>query len=64
MANLKERTERTESQMSLLLRKEAYPYDYVDSPDKLQETRRLPLLTFDNVLTGESITYEDYTHAK
>ena len=49
---------------TLLLRKGVYPYDYVDSPDKLPETQLPPLLAFDNVLTGESITDEDYTHAK
>ena len=50
--------------MLFLLRKGVYPYDYVDSPEKLQETQLPPLLAFDNILTGESITEEDYTHAK
>ena len=34
------------------------------SPDKLQETQLPPLLMFDNMLTGESFTDEDYTLAK
>ena len=50
--------------MLLLLRKGVYPYDYVDSPDKLQETQLPPLFTSDNILTGEFITEEDYTYAK
>ena len=48
----------------LLLRKGVYPYDYVDSPAKLEE-RALPTKTeFYSVLNQEAISDADYHHAQ
>ena len=51
------------NQLSLLLRKGVYPYDYVDCLKKLDEESLPPKEAFYSKLTGESITYEDYQHA-
>lgn len=51
-------------QNELLLRKGVYPYDYVDGPEKMQQTA-LPLReAFYSVLKDEHVTAEDYDHAK
>ena len=50
-------------QNELLLRKGVYPYDYVDGPEKLQETSLPAKDAFYSVLKDEHITEEDYTHA-
>ena len=47
------------NQVSLLLRKGAYPYDYVDCMKKLDETSLPPKDAFYSKLTGEGITDED-----
>ena len=52
------------SQLSLLLRKGVYPYDYVDCMRKLDEARLPPKEACYSKLTGEGITYEDYKHAQ
>ena len=52
------------NQLSLLLRKGVYPYDYVDCQKKLDETSLLPKEAFCSYLTGEGITDEDYWHAQ
>ena len=51
------------NQLSLLLRKGVYPYDYVDCLKKLDETSLPPKEAFSSKLTGEDITDEDYRHA-
>ena len=48
------------NQLSLLLRKGVYPYDYVDSMKKLDETSLPPKEAFYSKLTDEGITDEDY----
>ena len=53
----------TGNQLSLLLRKGVYPYDYVDCIYKLDETSLPPKDAFYSKLTGEGITTEDYQHA-
>ena len=53
-----------DNQLSLLLRKGAYPYDYVDCMTKLEETSLSQKETFYSKLTGEDITDEDYQHAQ
>ena len=50
--------------LSLLLRKGAYPYDYVDCIKKLDETSLPPKEAFYSKLTGEYMTDEDYQHAQ
>ena len=48
----------------LLLRKAVYPYDWVDSIDKLSETL-LPLKeSFFSKLNDEGISDDDYSHAQ
>ena len=51
------------NQLSLLLRKGIYPYDYVDCLKKLDETSHPPKEEFYSKLTGEGITDGDYQHA-
>ena len=51
------------NQLSLLLRKGVYPYDYVECLKKLDETSLPPKDAFYSKLTGEGITDEDYLHA-
>ena len=46
----------SDNQLSLLLRKGVYPYDYVDSIKKLDETSLSPKEAFYSKLTGEGIT--------
>ena len=52
------------NQLSLLLRKGVYPYDYIDCLKKLDETSLPPKESFYFKLTGEGITDEDYRHAQ
>jgi len=47
-----------------LKRKGVYPYDYVDSVDKLAETALPPKEAFFSKLNDEQISDEDYEHAK
>ena len=51
------------NQLRLLLRKDAYPYDYVDCMKKLDETSLPPKEQFYSKLTDESITDENYQDA-
>ena len=49
------------NQLSLLLRKGVYPYDYVDSVKKIDETSQLSFKrSLYSKLADERITYEDY----
>ena len=48
------------NQLSLLLRKGVYPYDYVDCMKKLDETSLPPKEAFYSKLTGSGIADEDY----
>ena len=52
------------NQLSLLLRKGVYPYNYVDCMKKLDETSLPPKEAIYTKLTGEGITNEDYQHAQ
>ena len=52
------------NQLTLLLRKDVYPYDYVDSMRKLDETSLPSKDAFYSKLTNEEITDEDYQHAQ
>ena len=49
---------------SFLLRKGVYPYDYVDSPTKLNDTELPGKEHFYSKLNDEHISDEDYTHAQ
>ena len=50
-------------QLDLLMRKGVYPYDYVDSLDKLSETRLPSKEAFYSKLNKAHISDEDYEHA-
>ena len=52
------------NQLSHLLRKGVYPYDYVDCVEKIDETSLSPNEAFYSKLMGEGITDEDYQHAQ
>ena len=51
------------NQLSPLIRKGVYLYDYVYCTKKLDETNLPPKDEFYSKLTGEGITDEDYQHA-
>ena len=40
-----------------------FPYEYVDSVEKLRETRLPPRESFYSSLTGETVSEADYAHA-
>ena len=50
--------------LSLVMRKGVYPYEYMDSLERLDETKLPPKEAFYSKLTGEGISNEDYEHAK
>ena len=47
----------------LLTRKGVFPYEYVDSADRLNETSLPPRASFYSSLTGEIVSESDYRHA-
>ena len=53
-----------ERQFNLVRRKGVYPYDYVDSVDKLTDTSLPTKEAFYSRLNEEDISDEDYEHAK
>ena len=48
----------------LLLRKGVYPYEYIDSFDRFDETQLPPIDKFYSSLTDESIKQKEYDHAQ
>ena len=50
--------------INLLLQKGVYPYEYMDSFDRFQETELPPIGKFYSSLSDESITKKDYQHAQ
>ena len=53
-----------EEKLSLVKRKGVYPYEYMDSLERLNETKLPPKEAFYSKLMGEGISNEDYEHAK
>lgn len=53
----------TEEKFDLLCQKGVYPYDYMDTADKLNETKLPPKNLFYNQLNDQHITDEEYAHA-
>ena len=51
-------------QRDLLLRKGVYPYEYIDSVDRLSETELPPKSAFYSKLNDSDISDEDYEHAQ
>ena len=54
----------TGDKLSLLTRKGVYPYEYMDSLERLKETQLPPREAFYSRLNDEGISDEDYLHAK
>ena len=52
------------NKFSLLLRKGVYPYEYMDSSEKFNETKLPDKESFYSELNKEGITDEDYVHAQ
>ena len=50
--------------MDLLLKKAEYPYDYMDSLKRLDESQLPPKEAFYSKLSGKDITDDDYKHAQ
>ena len=48
----------------LIRQKGVYPYEYINSIERLNETQLPPIEAFYSVLKGESITKEEYEHAQ
>ncbi|XP_035208985.1 uncharacterized protein LOC118183516 [Stegodyphus dumicola] len=53
-----------EGDLSLLLKKGIYPYDYIQSFEMFEETALPPPAAFHNSLTDEEISASDYEHAQ
>ena len=53
-----------EDKLSLLVRKGVYPYEYMNTPEKLKATELPPKETFYSRLNDEGISDEDYEHAR
>jgi hypothetical protein len=51
-------------QLQLLLKKGVYPYEYVDSPERFNETQLPPKEAFYSQLNGAGISDEQYGHAQ
>jgi hypothetical protein len=53
-----------ESQKKLILSKGVYPYEYMDSYERFNETELPPIEKFYSTLSESHISQEDYEHAK
>ena len=49
--------------LNFLIRKEVYPYEYMDSWERFDETKLPPIEKFYSSLLGSNISPEDYEHA-
>ena len=54
----------TGDKFNLVKRKGVYPYEYMDSLERFNETKLPPKESFYSRLTGEDISDEDYMHAR
>ena len=52
------------NKFSLLLRKSVYPYEFMDSWEKFNETKLPDKESFSSQLNKEGITDDDYAHAQ
>ncbi|KYM93403.1 hypothetical protein ALC62_15993 [Cyphomyrmex costatus] len=50
--------------LSALTRKGVFPYEYVDSVERLNDTRLPPRESFHRSLTGDTVSESDYAHAE
>ena len=53
-----------DDKLSLLTKKSIYPYEYMNSSEKLKETQLPPKEAFYSRLNDEGIIDENYTHAQ
>ena len=53
-----------EEELDLLTRKGCYPYEYMNSLEKLKETQLLPKEAFYSRLNDEGISDENYAYAR
>ena len=53
-----------DDKLELLTRKGVYPYEYMDTLEKLKETQLSPREAFYSRLYGVGISDEDYAHAQ
>ena len=58
------RVNHNDEQFRLLLRKEVYPYEYMSSWDKFEETKLPPKYAFHSNLNMSDISKYDYEHAQ
>ena len=47
-----------------ILRKDVYPYEYIDSLERFKETEPPPIEAFYSKLSDETISQKDYDHAR
>ena len=52
------------NKLALLLRKGVYPYEYIDSWEKYNETSKTTKEAYDSELNKEGISYADYANAQ
>ena len=62
--NVKRYYDYEEDKLNLLTRKGQYPYEYMNSSEKLKETQLPPKEAFYSTLNDEGISGENYAHAK
>ena len=55
---------KSENQQRLILKKGVYPYEYMDSFERFEETKLPPIDKFYSQLSESNISKEDYEHAK
>uniref|UniRef100_A0A1B0FM91 DNA-directed DNA polymerase n=1 Tax=Glossina morsitans morsitans TaxID=37546 RepID=A0A1B0FM91_GLOMM len=54
----------SDNDLNLMKRKGVFPYDYLDSIDRLQETQLPPRSCYSNKLINEECSVDDYEHAR
>ncbi|KYM93940.1 hypothetical protein ALC62_15447, partial [Cyphomyrmex costatus] len=54
----------SDEDFDLLPRKGVFPYEYVDSVERLNDTRLPPRESFHSSLTGDTVSESDYAHAE
>ena len=55
--------EHSKGKLELLIRKGVYPYEYMDSWERFDETELPPIEKFFSSLSGSNISSDDYEHA-
>lgn len=48
----------------LLMQKNAFPYDYLDSEERFKETQLPPIECFHSSIKNEGISQDEYDHAR